>query len=155
MKLSSILRLYRVRLRARLTQELFAVLGIAIGVALLFASQVANTSLDGSVQRLSNGIVGQMRFQLSARDSHGFDKRLLGEVARIRGVVAAVPVLEVNANIVGPSAQRSVDLVGTDPRLARLGGTYRPARRRHTAHRVGESVHAGSPPGKKARCLLD
>ena len=39
MRLSSIVRLYRVRLRARLTQELFAVLGIAIGVALLFASQ--------------------------------------------------------------------------------------------------------------------
>jgi putative ABC transport system permease protein len=121
-KLSSILRLYRVRLRARLTQELFAVLGIAIGVALLFASQVANTSLDGSVQRLSNGIVGQMRFQLSARDSAGFDERLLGEVARIRGVRAAAPVLEENANIVGPAGQQSVDLVGTDPRLARLGG---------------------------------
>ncbi|HTZ86359.1 MAG TPA: hypothetical protein VMB05_06810, partial [Solirubrobacteraceae bacterium] len=69
MKFSSIVRLYRVRLRARLTQELFAVLGIAIGVALLFASQVANTSLDSSVERLSTGIVGNMRFQISARDS--------------------------------------------------------------------------------------
>jgi len=121
-KLSSILRLYRVRLRARLTQELFAVLGIAIGVALLFASQVANTSLDGSVQRLTDGIVGQMRFQVAARDSAGFDERLLNEVASVPGVQAAVPVIEQNANVVGPSGQRSVDLVGTDPRLARLGG---------------------------------
>ena len=136
MKLSSILRLYRVRLRARLTQELFAVLGIAIGVALLFASQVANTSLDGSVQRLSNGIVGQMRFQLSARDSSGFDQRLLAEVARIHGVRAAAPVLEENANIVGPSGQQSVDLVGTDPRLARLGGRI--------ARNVGAVALAGS-----------
>jgi putative ABC transport system permease protein len=122
MKLSSILRLYRVRLRARLTQELFAVLGIAIGVALLFASQVANTSLDGSVQRLTDGIVGQMRFQLASRDSTGFDGRLLNEVARLPGVQAAAPVLEQNANVVGPTGQRSVDLVGTDPRLAQLGG---------------------------------
>ncbi|MHB8233970.1 MAG: hypothetical protein ACYDHT_04880, partial [Solirubrobacteraceae bacterium] len=122
MKLSSILRLYRVRLRARLTQELFAVLGIAIGVALLFSSQVANTSLDGSVQRLSNGIVGKMRYQLAARDSAGLDERILSEVANLRGVQAAAPVLELNANVVGPSGQRSVDLVGTDPRLARLGG---------------------------------
>ena len=122
MKLSSILRLYRVRLRARLTQELFAVLGIAIGVALLFASQVANTSLDGSVQRLTAGIVGQMRFQVAARNSDGFDERLLREVASLPGVQAAAPVIERNANIVGPSGQRSVDLVGTDPRLARLGG---------------------------------
>ncbi|HEX3911178.1 MAG TPA: FtsX-like permease family protein [Solirubrobacteraceae bacterium] len=123
MRFSSIVRLYRVRLRARLTQELFAVLGIAIGVALLFASQVANTSLDGSVQRLTNGIVGQMRFQIASRDSHGFDESLMSRVAKLPGVQAVAPVLEQNANVVGPSGERSVDLVGTDPRLARFGGS--------------------------------
>jgi putative ABC transport system permease protein len=122
MRFSSIVRLYRVRLRARLTQELFAVLGIAIGVALLFASQVANTSLDGSVQRLTSGIVGNMRFQLAARDSHGFSEELTREVARLPGVQAVAPVLEQDANVVGPRGAQSVDLVGTDPRLARLGG---------------------------------
>ena len=80
MRLSSIVRLYRVRLRARVVQELFAILGIAVGVALLFASQVANTSLNGSVQQLTNGIVGDMRFQLASRDSDGFDARLLQRV---------------------------------------------------------------------------
>ncbi|HEX4483294.1 MAG TPA: ABC transporter permease [Solirubrobacteraceae bacterium] len=122
MRLSSIARLYRVRIRARLTQELFAVLGIAIGVSLLFSSQVANTSLNGSVERLTNGIVGRMSLQLDARDSHGFEERLLEEVQRLPGVQAAVPVLEQDANVVGPKGQESVDLVGTDPRLARLGG---------------------------------
>jgi putative ABC transport system permease protein len=135
-KLSSILRLYRVRLRARLTQELFAVLGIAIGVALLFASQVANASLDGSVQRLTDGLVGQMRFQLASRDSSGFDERLFSEVSRLRGVQAAAPVLEQDANVVGPSGQLSVDLVGTDPRLAHLGGRI--------ARHVGALTLAGS-----------
>jgi putative ABC transport system permease protein len=123
MRLSSIVRLYRVRLRARLTQELFAVLGIAIGVALLYASQVANTSLDSSVERLTTGIVGHMRFQIAARDSHGFDESISSEVARLRGVQAVAPVLEQSANLIGPSGERSVDLVGTDPRLARLGGS--------------------------------
>jgi putative ABC transport system permease protein len=123
MRFSSIVRLYRVRLRARLTQELFAVFGIAIGVALLFASQVANTSLDSSVERLTTGIVGHMRFQVSARDSHGFDESMLAAIARLQGVQAVVPVLEQNANLVGPSGERSVDLVGTDPRLASLGGS--------------------------------
>ena len=47
MRPSTIFYLYRVRLRARLVQELLAVVGIAVGVALLFASQVANTSLAG------------------------------------------------------------------------------------------------------------
>src|ERR1700753_2893694 len=108
---SRIARQYRVRIRSRLTQELFAVLGIAIGVSLLFSSQVANTSLNGSVARLTNGIVGQMSLQLAARDSRGFEERLLGEVQRLPGVQEAVPVLEQDANVVGPSGQESVDLV--------------------------------------------
>jgi putative ABC transport system permease protein len=124
MRLSSVVRLYRVRLRARVVQELFAIAGIAIGVALLFASHVASTSLNGSVQQLNSGIVGgQMRFQLAARDSYGFDERLLGDVQRLPGVAAAAPVLEESANVIGPAGRRSVDLVGTDPRLARLGGS--------------------------------
>jgi putative ABC transport system permease protein len=122
MRLSSALRLYRVRLRARVAQELFAVLGIAIGVSLLFASQVANTSLNSSVRQLTSGIVGQMRFQIAARDSHGFDERLLSEAAHLPGVRGVAPVLEQNANVVGPAGAQSVDLVGTDPRLAHLGG---------------------------------
>ncbi len=97
-------------------------MGIAIGVALLFASQVANTSLNGSVRQLTSGIVGQLRFQLAARDSHGFDEGLLRMVAGIPGVRAAVPVVEENVNVVGPKGQRSVDLIGTDPRFASLGG---------------------------------
>jgi putative ABC transport system permease protein len=122
MKLSSIVRLYRVRLRARVVHELFAVLGIAVGVALLFASHVASTSLDRSVEQLTRGIVGHMRFQLAARDPHGFDEHLLAQVEGIPGVRVAVPVLEANANVVGEDGARSVDLVGTQPRLARLGG---------------------------------
>src|SRR6476661_4049490 len=122
MRLSSALRLYRVRLRARVAQELFAVLGIAIGVSLLFSSQVANTSLNGSVRELTRGVVGRMSFQLAARDGHGFDERLLAEVARLPGVLGVAPVVEQNANVVGPSGAQSVDLVGTDPRLAHFGG---------------------------------
>ncbi|HWY18532.1 MAG TPA: ABC transporter permease [Solirubrobacteraceae bacterium] len=122
MRLSNIVRLYRVRLRSRIVQELFAVLGIAVGVALLFSSQVASTSLDGAVRQLTAGIVGQMRFQITARDMHGFDARLLSKVQRIAGVLTAVPVLQESANVVGPQGTQSVDLVGTEPRLAYLGG---------------------------------
>ncbi len=122
MRLSNIVRLYRVRLRSRIVQELFAIVGIAIGVALLFSSQVASTSLDGAVRQLTSGIVGQMRFQITARDTHGFDAGLLSKVERIPGVLTAVPVLQASANVVGPQGSRSVDMVGTEPRLAYLGG---------------------------------
>jgi putative ABC transport system permease protein len=122
MRFSSILLLYRLRLRTRMVQELFAVAGIAVGVALLFASQIASTSLDGSVAQLTKGIVGNMRFELAARSPEGFDQRVLREVQSLPGVRAAEPVLEVKANVIGPNGQRAVGLIGTDPHFAHLGG---------------------------------
>jgi putative ABC transport system permease protein len=125
MTLPEVLFLYRARMRARnvLMQEGFAILGIAVGVALLFASQVASTSLTRSVTQLTNQIVGDTQFQLITRGPDGFDERLLGDVRRISGVRFALPVLEQQANVIGPDGQRSVDLVGTDPRFAHIGGS--------------------------------
>lgn len=124
LRFTSIVRLYRARLRARvvLVQELFAVLGIAVGVALLFASQVASSSLNGSVAQLTSGIVGDSKLQLVARDPRGFDERLFAAVRRIPGVLAAVPVLEQRANVIGPTGSQSVDLFASDPRFVSLGG---------------------------------
>lgn len=124
MRLIDIAHLYLVRLKARvvLVQEAFSVLGIAVGVALLFAAQVASTSLNGSVQQLTNGIVGQSKYQLTARDSNGFPEALLPAVRAIPGVRAAIPVLEEHASVRGPKGEQSVDLIGSDPRSVRLAG---------------------------------
>jgi putative ABC transport system permease protein len=122
MKPLGILYLYRVRLRARLVQEALAALGIAVGVALLFASQVASTSLTGSVRQLTSGVVGQSRLQLEARGSQGFPEQLLGRVQRLPGVRSAAPVLEVQANVIGPTGQQAVYLIGADPSFVHLGG---------------------------------
>jgi putative ABC transport system permease protein len=124
MRLSNIAHLYVVRLKARvvLVQELFAVLGIAVGVALLFASQVASTSLNGSVAQLTSGVVGQSTYQLKARSPRGFSEALLGEAQSLPGVRAAVPVLETEASLTGPHGSQAVDLIATDPRDVRLTG---------------------------------
>jgi putative ABC transport system permease protein len=122
MRLSNIVRLYRVRLRSRVAQEAFALSGIAIGVALLFASQVTSTSLSGSVRQITSGIVGPMRYQLAARAPEGFSEGMLAAVERAPGVSAALPVLELRVEISGPSGARTVDLVGADPRVAYLAG---------------------------------
>jgi putative ABC transport system permease protein len=125
MSLANIAYLYLVRLKARLVlvQESFAVLGIAVGVALLFASQVASTSLDASVTQLAKGIVGNSTYQLKARGPAGFPEAKLAQVQRIPGVRAAVPVLEQEASVIGPSGQRSVDLIASDPRYVRYTGS--------------------------------
>ncbi len=122
MRPSNALHLYRVRLRARFWQECFAVVGIAAGVALLFSSQVANTSLQSSVSQLSRGIAGDATLQLLARDPHGFPESTLARVRRIPGVRVAAPVLEAGANAIGPQGSESVVLLGADSSLSELGG---------------------------------
>jgi putative ABC transport system permease protein len=123
MKPANVLHLYRIRLRARLLQECFAVVGIAAGVALLFASQVATQSLSSSVAQLSHGIVGNASLQLIARDQHGMPASLLGRVRAIEGVRAAAPLFEGSADLSGPRGSQSVELVGADSSLSRLGGS--------------------------------
>ncbi|HLM87134.1 MAG TPA: FtsX-like permease family protein [Solirubrobacteraceae bacterium] len=122
MKPGNVLHLYRVRVRARLVQECFAVVGIAAGVALLFASQVASRSLSSSVAQLSHGIVGNASVQLLARDPHGMPESLLAQVRRIAGVRVAAPLLEASADATGPKGGESVELVGADSNLRSLGG---------------------------------
>jgi len=120
MRPGTILYLYRVRLRARLVQELLAVAGIAVGVALLFASQVADTSLNGSVARLDEDLVGDATVQIVARDPHGFHESLFARVQGLAGVKFAVPVLEREVTVVGPSGARSVDLIGVNATYLQL-----------------------------------
>ena len=123
MRPSGVFHLYRVRLRARLMQELLAAAGIAVGVALVFTALIANTSLTGSVRELARGIVGDAQLQLAARGPDGVDQRLVGSVRRIDGVAEAVPILEGPANLIGPHGQRAVVLVGGSARRTHLGGT--------------------------------
>ncbi len=124
MSLGEILFIYRARLRERIVvvQELLAVLGIAVGVALLFASQVASTSLDSSVRQLSQQLVGAMQYQLDARGPEGFSERVADEARSLPGVRAALPLLEQQASVIGPAGRASVDLIGADPRFASIGG---------------------------------
>lgn len=147
MRLANLLHLYRVRLRSRLLQECFAVIGIAAGVALLFASQIASNSLSSSVAQLSRGIVGNAKLQVLARDPRGFDQRLLSSVRRAAGVELAAPLLEANANALGPRGARSVELIGADQSLARLGGTLV----RHTRLAPFGGIGAIVMPGPLAR----
>jgi putative ABC transport system permease protein len=151
-----LLYIYRARLRARLVlvQELLAVLGLAVGVALLFASQVASTSLNGSIRQLTSGVVGRASLQLVARAPDGFDERLLGRVRRLPGVQGAEPVLEQRATVLGPLGQRSVDLLAGEPRylLADLRSVGGSLPRDFTAAQLA-SVHALALPAPVAEAI--
>ncbi|HTA15338.1 MAG TPA: FtsX-like permease family protein [Solirubrobacteraceae bacterium] len=122
MRLLNIVHLYRVRLRSRWGQECLAVVGLAAGIALLFASQVSSSSLQSSVARLSRGIAGKATLQLVARGPQGYDEHMLARVRAIPGVRVAAPVLETGAQAGGPKGNRSVELIGADASLSELGG---------------------------------
>jgi putative ABC transport system permease protein len=122
LRLSSALALYRVRLRRRWVQELLAVVGIACGVALLYATQVASTSLSGPVRAVNGGLVGHSQFQLLARGVAGLPQDTYDRVIALPGVARAAPVLQLPGNIVGPKGEQGVTLFGADPRIVRLRG---------------------------------
>jgi putative ABC transport system permease protein len=148
-RLASVLDLYRMRLRARLLQECFALAGIAAGVALLFAAQVSGSSLESSVAQLSHGIAGRATLQLLARDPHGFPQSTLARVRSIPGVRVAAPVLEAGANATGPTGSESVELIGADQSLSELGG----ALVRHTALRPFLGIGAVVLPAPLAKAI--
>src|ERR1700685_4498378 len=106
MRLSGLIYLYGRRLRTRPVQELLAGIGIAIGVALVFAVQVANSSITASSSAIVRGIAGTASLQLRARDMDGFDERVLKRVEHLPGVQQAAPILDENAALVGPGGPR-------------------------------------------------
>ncbi len=122
---ANVLAIYKARMRARaLRAQLgLAVLGIAVGVALLFATQIASTSLTHSVGELTRQVIGSnQQLQIEARGPQGASEHVLTEVRSLPGVQSAFPVLEQQANVIGPAGQRAVDLIGTDPTFTNLGG---------------------------------
>jgi putative ABC transport system permease protein len=123
LSLRTLFYFYGWRVRAHPLQELLAGAGIAIGVALLFAVQVANTSITGSVEQLIHAITGRAQLELTARDEQGFDQRLVSAVRAVPGVTTAAPSLERRAVVRGPRGQEAIELIGVDLSLAGLGGT--------------------------------
>jgi putative ABC transport system permease protein len=145
MRLSGIRYIYEARLEAKavLVQEVFAILGIAVGVALLFASQISGTSLAHSEAQLNNQLVGSAQLQLEGRGPEGFQERLLGEVRSVAGVQVALPVLERQVNVIGPrGSERSVDLLGVDPRSVHASG---PLLRRFSARQLASQPAIALP----------
>lgn len=123
MRTGNLLFLYVQRVRAHPLQELLALLGIAVGVALMFAVLVANGSVTGSVEQLVRGTTGRAQLQVTARDGHGFDAALGRRIARLPDVRTAAPVIDARMTLTGPSGiARTIDLIGGDAQLAAMGG---------------------------------
>src|SRR5580704_2875194 len=119
----ALLYLYRKWLRIHTAQELLAGLGIAIAVALVFATLVAAGSIAGSASELVHAAAGSANLQIRARDTHGLDEGLLARVEHLPGVEQSAPLLEQTATIIAPNGHRlTLEVIGTNISLAILTG---------------------------------
>jgi putative ABC transport system permease protein len=116
----ALLRLYAERLSDHVAQELLAGAGIAVGVALLFAVMVANTSITTSASQLVHSITGSATVQFAARSSNGFDMKLAERAGNLPSVKVAAPVLREPATIIGPRSREQIQLVGVTPSMIAL-----------------------------------
>jgi putative ABC transport system permease protein len=123
MGLSGLRFFYRERLREQAIQELFAGLGIAIAVALVFAVTVASHSITSSAEEVNRALVGPATIQLRSRGPEGLPEGMLGRVENLPGVKHAAPLLEQTATLVTRSGRSvTVNVAGTDISLAVLDG---------------------------------
>lgn len=115
--------LYRNRLRVHAAQELLAGLGVAVAVALISATLIANASIAGSAGEVVHTVIGPANLQVRSQGPEGFSESLLGRVERLPGVQQAAPLLEETATLLSPSGRRvAVYLAGADLSLATLDG---------------------------------
>jgi len=123
LRLASLLHLYHVRVRRRVVPELLALIGIAVGVALVFTALVANSSLVGATERVTAGVVGKAEFQIASRGGRPFATSVYKEVQRLSGVQMSAPILDTRALLIGRRNRVPVSLMGVDSHLAQLDGS--------------------------------
>lgn len=118
----TLLLFYIRHLRVQPLRELMAILGVAVGVALLFTVQIANSSVSGSFGQIVHGVTGTADLEVGSRAPAGFAESIYERVASTPGVEASAPILEQRIVAVGPRGARALTLVGADERLVALGG---------------------------------
>lgn len=123
MPLSALIYFYGRRLRTHPVQEVLAGIGVAVGVALVFAVLVANGSITSASSQIVHSIAGSADLQLRARGPSGFDQRVADRVRSLRGVRNAAPVLDLTATARGPNGRDvTVQVVSADASLATIDG---------------------------------
>jgi putative ABC transport system permease protein len=118
--------LYRNRLRVHTAQELLAGLGVAVAVALVLATLVANASIAGSAGEVVRAAAGSATLQLEARSPDGVPGQLLERVEELPGVKRAAPLLEQTATVRAANGRSvTVTITGTTVGLATIDGLAR------------------------------
>jgi putative ABC transport system permease protein len=110
-------------LRRHLVPELLAGVGVAVAVALVFATIVAAGSVSGSSTQAVRAVTGPATLQLHSRSQEGMSGTLLRATQRLPGVLAAGAELEARATLLTAGGRAAtVDLAGAGTSLVFLDG---------------------------------
>jgi putative ABC transport system permease protein len=120
--LLTLLVFYRRHLRVQPMRELMAIVGVAAGVALLFAVQVSHRSITGSFEEIAHGVAGRATLEVAGRSSEGFNERVAEEVEHMPAVKNAAPILQQPIVVAGPKGRRALTLIGATYEVTALGG---------------------------------
>jgi putative ABC transport system permease protein len=107
-------------LRARPLRVALSVLGVALGVAVLFAAMTTNAGVEASVQSAVRDLVGRADLRVAAFGETGLSPETVAAIAATPGVAVAAPELEQRTYLGdGPAANGElpspVTVLGIDP----------------------------------------
>ena len=110
-------------LTARRVRTSLTVIGIALGVGMLYASLATSIGIDQAVDRTVSALIGRADLRVAAFQERGLSERSVQAIRTTPGVAAAVPSIE-HRLYLHPSAGSNpaagpVTLLGVDPLLDR------------------------------------
>ena len=109
-------------LRARPLRAFLSTVGVALGVAVLFAGLATNAGIEASVDGTVRGLVGRADLRVVALGEGGLSAATVGTIGATPGIAVAAPALERRtylqapvAGIGGAALPPSVTVLGVDP----------------------------------------
>ncbi len=116
-------------LRSRPLRTALSIVGIALGVAVLFAALAVNAGIDAGVGRTVDAVMGQADLRVGAFEEHGLSAATVAAIRATPGVAVAAPLLEQRTYLqrdplgspgAGPDAYVApVSVIGIDPAIDR------------------------------------
>ena len=107
-------------LAARRGRTLLSIVGIALGVGVLFASLATDAGIEAAIDRTVHDIVGRADLRVAAFGDEGLAPESVAAIDEAPGVVVAAPVLErrtyLEADVTTPGGlPKPVTVLGIDP----------------------------------------
>ena len=81
-------------LRAHPLRAGLSTLGVALGVAVLFAGMATNAGIDASIRGTVSDMVGRADLRVAAFDETGLSEATVATIAGTPGIAVAAPALE-------------------------------------------------------------